>query len=572
MMTCIIFDMTAIEFICNMHKAVLEEKFSEDEKVSEIISPLKITIPYLAFGLIYIFFSDYIIAFLFKDPDNLHAVQSMKGAVFIIVTSSLLYFLVKKHAGILTNYYETLIYRIRLSEKELKQSEENYFTMFDESPLSMWIYDKESLKFKLVNNAAVNKYGYSKEEFYEMTIKDIRPADDLGLLYASINERGDEKHKVWPNVFRHQDKSGNQIFVRIESVIVPFNDKVSIMVSALDVTQDLNNQEKLLEVNNKLTSASELAGLGYWSSEKPFSLAYCSEIMLKICGIEPNSNPSIRMLMDIVHKDDKPMVLSSLKQLYQNGGEMKLEHRITQESGEIKWVRQKLKMVANRNGCANKIEGIVYDISERKNAEEVAQKNKERYIMLSRTVFEAIIDWDYSTNELYLSEGFTKLFGYDCNAFSKNPWFENIYPEDKNRVLSNFKASLSNISHYEFFDEYRFVKSDGDIAFVQHRGIFDRDENGRVIRALGAIIDITESVRKTNMIKSQNQKLSNIIWTQSHILRSPVASILGLVDILKDKSKYKDRDEVQILEMLDRSAKKLDEVIHDITYEANTEF
>lgn len=189
-----------------MHKQTFGEILSGNHRVHTIISPFKIVLPYLALGLGYIFFSDFVISLLIKDPHNLQVIQSLKGAGFIITTSVLLYFLVKKHSDILIANYETLIAKIRNSEKELRLSEEKYITLFEESPIPMWIYDKESLRFSLVNKAAVLKYGYSKDEFYSMTIKDIRPSDDLGLLYSALNDRGNEKHKVWPSVFRHIDK------------------------------------------------------------------------------------------------------------------------------------------------------------------------------------------------------------------------------------------------------------------------------------------------------------------------------------------------------------------------------
>jgi PAS domain S-box-containing protein len=554
-----------------MHKQTFGEILSGNHRVHTIISPFKIVLPYLALGLGYIFFSDFVISLLIKDPHNLQVIQSLKGAGFIITTSVLLYFLVKKHSDILIANYETLIAKIRNSEKELRLSEEKYITLFEESPIPMWIYDKESLRFSLVNKAAVLKYGYSKDEFYSMTIKDIRPSDDLGLLYSALNDRGNEKHKVWPSVFRHIDKYGRLLYVRIESVIVPFDDSLSIMVIATDITQDLVNQENLLIANSRLVSASEMARLGYWNLEISNKKLYCSEILCMILGVSGTHHTELRTLLHLIHPGDLNMMLSKFKQLFKNGQVDDFEHRIYTPSGELKWVQQKIKIVKNRIGNWKSIEGIVYDINERKIAEEAAHKSLERYNMLSKTVFEAIIDWDYTKNEVYIGDGFSKLFGFDLSNVSKDVWLDNIYFEDKERVLQNFKASLSDVHQLEFFDEYRFVKSDGEIAFVQHKGVFDRNSEGKVIRALGAIIDITESIKKADKIKSQNLKISNMIWTQSHILRSPVASILGLVDILKNKAKYKVDDEEEVIKMLGISAEKLDEVIHSITSEANDE-
>src|SRR5213593_4361923 len=65
------------------------------------------------------------------------------------------------------------------------RSEERYRDLFDCSPLPMWVYDCETLAFLAVNQAAIEHYGYSRAEFAALTIKDIRPPDDVAELLAS---------------------------------------------------------------------------------------------------------------------------------------------------------------------------------------------------------------------------------------------------------------------------------------------------------------------------------------------------------------------------------------------------
>ncbi len=71
-------------------------------------------------------------------------------------------------------------------EEELKQSEKMYKYLFENNPLPMWIYDLETLDFLEVNEAAILKYGYSREQFLQMTLKDIRPEEDHEKLLANI--------------------------------------------------------------------------------------------------------------------------------------------------------------------------------------------------------------------------------------------------------------------------------------------------------------------------------------------------------------------------------------------------
>src|SRR4029453_13257502 len=67
-------------------------------------------------------------------------------------------------------------------EHALRESEEQYRLLFESNPHAMWVYDRETLHFLAVNDAAVDHYGYSREEFLTMTIRDIRPTEDVALL------------------------------------------------------------------------------------------------------------------------------------------------------------------------------------------------------------------------------------------------------------------------------------------------------------------------------------------------------------------------------------------------------
>src|SRR5437016_3595477 len=79
-------------------------------------------------------------------------------------------------------------------EQQLLESERHYRVLFESNPLSMWVFDVETLRFLAVNDAAVRHYGYTREEFLGMTIKDVRPAEDvdqlMSLLTTSMGDFG----------------------------------------------------------------------------------------------------------------------------------------------------------------------------------------------------------------------------------------------------------------------------------------------------------------------------------------------------------------------------------------------
>jgi PAS domain S-box-containing protein len=126
------------------------------------------------------------------------------------------------------------------SEEQLKASEQRYRALFKQNPQPMWVYDLETLQFLAVNNAAIEHYGYSRDEFLQMTIKDIRPSEDIPRLLQSVEKQvpGLDKAGVW----RHRTKRGDIIRVEITSHAQEFDGRPAELILAYDVTE-----RKLLE-------------------------------------------------------------------------------------------------------------------------------------------------------------------------------------------------------------------------------------------------------------------------------------------------------------------------------------
>jgi len=95
----------------------------------------------------------------------------------------------------------------------LSQSETQCRLLFDGNPVPMWMFERETLKFLDVNEAAIRHYGFSKEEFLSMTIADIRPAEDVERLlgHVAVAIHGLQEAELW----RHRKKDGTIIDVEI---------------------------------------------------------------------------------------------------------------------------------------------------------------------------------------------------------------------------------------------------------------------------------------------------------------------------------------------------------------------
>jgi PAS domain S-box-containing protein len=140
---------------------------------------------------------------------------------------------------------------------------------------------------------------------------------------------------------------------------------------------------------------------------------------------------------------------------------------------------------------------------------ELAASN-ERFAYATKATFDAIWDWDLITDSLYLGEGFEKLFGYGIEDLPANiqSRVNYIHPDDLERVVNSMHKIIGG-SETNWSDGYRFLKSNGQYAYVIDQGIVIRDENGKGIRMIGAMKDNTLLKQEEDQLKLLESVITN---------------------------------------------------------------
>jgi PAS domain S-box-containing protein len=150
--------------------------------------------------------------------------------------------------------------RMREAEQAHRESEERYQLLFEGSSLPTWIYDLETLEFLAVNQAAVAQYGYSREEFSAMTIRDMQPVEDVPVLDEFISRIPE----AVPNAaeWRHKKKDGTIIHVEVIWHEVIYRGRRAALVLANDITDRKRSeaeQERLLDKEQRGREKAEAA-------------------------------------------------------------------------------------------------------------------------------------------------------------------------------------------------------------------------------------------------------------------------------------------------------------------------
>jgi two-component system, cell cycle sensor histidine kinase and response regulator CckA len=145
----------------------------------------------------------------------------------------------------------------RKAQRTLEESERRYRLLFEGNPWPMWVYDREDLAFLAVNEAAVKSYGYTREEFLHMTLRDIRPPEDVAKLLVDTASPSVQLHTDGP--WRHRKKDGSIVFVEITSHPIQFGKNDACLVLANDITERMRLEEQLRQ-SQKLEAVGQLAG------------------------------------------------------------------------------------------------------------------------------------------------------------------------------------------------------------------------------------------------------------------------------------------------------------------------
>ncbi|WP_295337625.1 PAS domain-containing protein [Flavobacterium sp.] len=491
--------------------------------------------------------------------------------IFILLTSLLIHELMRSNISKITDYYQQIIDIKQYTEEQSRQSKQEYIALFNHSPLPMWIFDSVTLHFLNVNEAACEHYGFSHEEFMNMHIKDIRPESEIPQMHALLNKAIQTNDASFLGLMKHRKKSGEIIQVKLKTSQVNFEGRLGILVTAVDITQEINTQNKLLATNSRLQQACEIATMGYWTNDLINSEIIWSDEIYKLFELDPKTfELTLDNIRNQFHPDDQLKFDEAIHKVFESDALIEGEHKIITGTGKIKWILERIHLVRDQNHNPIKLEGIVLDITKKKQSEQEIIQSNERFKILAKATVEAVIDWDLENDCIFYGEGFNSMFGYTTFNADTDLWKKNIHAEDSKRVLKDLNKAIKDPKKEFFNSEYRFVKFNGNIAYIQHKGIFIRNDKGEVVRIIGAMVDLTESLEKMNTIEQQNKTLKDISWTQSHVVRAPLANLIGLINLLKDNKKMGYTDD-RLIDYIGESATKLDHIIHEIVKKSSRE-
>ncbi|WP_229257532.1 sensor domain-containing protein [Duganella callida] len=319
-----------------------------------------------------------------------------------------------------------------LNDYDVYESRLRFKHLFEAHPQPMWVYDLETLRFLVVNAAAVAKYGYTEEEFLQLTIRDIRPREDLDRLSNNLQAapaRGAQQSGVWTHVKR----DGTRIEVEISSHSVTLSGRPGRMVIAHDITNRLG-LEAALHASRELKQLviNHIPHQIFW---KGLDGAYlgCNTVFARFAGLANNGDVVGKRDQDLpwahsaesIRADDRAIIASGEARLNEEG-------HMTLADGSAHWYVINKMPFHDQYGNTVGIVGTIEDITERKQAELTLQL---RGRALEASVNAIVITAHAPEGELieYANPAFLRLLGHAPEAVRGSDLQTLLGPQDRDK-------------------------------------------------------------------------------------------------------------------------------------------
>ena len=220
----------------------------------------------------------------------------------------------------------------------------------------------------------------------------------------------------------------------------------------------------------------------------------------------------------MVYEEDRPAVTARAEAILRGEAPPALEHRIVRKDGSIRWIRNTVVPRKDERGRLVMYDGLVSDITGRKQAELALRHSQERLALVIQGSSDGIWDWNLTTNEAYFSPRWKSMLGYQDHEVQNHfsAWERLLHPDDRPRALARLQTCLAGETP-NFELEHRLRHKDGTFRWILARGVALRDAGGKPVRMAGSHVDMTDRKRAEEQL---NQACAELTQQQEDLKRT----------------------------------------------------
>ena len=405
---------------------------------------------------------------------------------------------------------------------------------FEQNPCPMWVFCEDSLSFLAVNAAAIELYGYSREEFLSMTIRDIRPKEDVPKLMEVLRGR---PLRSYEGTWRHVKKNGSLLEIEFAANRVHWLGKPARLVILRDVTHRMQGERALRDSEKRFELVARATSDVIYDWDLATDSVWWNEGVKRAFGYDLDSSTiDAAWWEERVHPEDWQRVEASMKEGFEQGREfMILNYRFRLMDGSYAHVNDRACVVRDEGGRVVRVIGAMRNTTESHKAEEALRQSEERMRQMAEAIQDVFYLSDARTNEIiYINPAFDRIWGSSRKEIQRRPrgWIDLVHPDDRERVLEALHDWKPEGTSPHWDNEFRIVKPDGSIRWIWIRSFPIRDESGAIVRFAGVERDVTERKRTEETVQSLlsiTRELSSTLDVGA-LMVSIVRETLKLVD------------------------------------------
>jgi two-component system cell cycle sensor histidine kinase/response regulator CckA len=392
----------------------------------------------------------------------------------------------------------------RRAQETLRESEARYRALFENSPLPKWLYDLETLRILTVNDAAVLHYGYSREEFLQMTVKDLMPPKDVAALVHHVQRVGLGPRSL--GAWRNKKKDGTVIDVEVTGHTFALESRLTRLVVVQDITERRRAEEALRASEEQMRLLLDSTGEGIYGIDLRGNCTLANAACVRMLGYRHESELLGRNVHQMAHhtrENGAPYPVGECR-IYQSG--LRDEGAILDD--EILWRKDGSNFPAELRSFplmrgGERVGAVVsfVDITTRKKAEEATHLLAD----LVRASWDAIIVTDPAGLITSWNPSAERTFEYAAEEVLGKS-IAIIVPPDRLAEVDQLLAQMQRGGLVKGFETVR-VRKDGRRIDISLTLTFIRNADGTIRAISGVNRDITER----RAVEEQVRLLHNIV-------------------------------------------------------------